>query len=286
MLDYVSRVSQFVRFGKADTKTLVIHPYEHAVTLYQGNLLKERNKELDAYDLKFHNLIKALKSVHCDFDLGDGLAFRDMARISENNEIIIGNMSYNTVILPDISVITKQTYDILKEFSKNGGKIICFGKAPEYVNYEKTDVSSTINFTYASDISNLLPMVKESYDIFGTDMASHIIVNHRFDDKNDYFMLMNTDCSHKKKLTLALKGTKKAVLWNAEYGTQKELFVTYSEDTTKLNICIDEGASVLLSFEDGICSVKNEERASAIYLDDNWKISRENENVLYEYDIS
>ncbi len=283
MIDYVARVSQFARFGKPDTKVLLLHPYEHSAMLYQGNLLKDRNRELDEYDLKFHNLIKSMKTLHCDFDLGDSPTIKEFGKLSQNNEIIIGNMAYKTVVLPDISVITKPAFKLLKSFSKKGGKVICLGNAPCFVDSEKYDTAADIDFLYVKDISELSEQLKDytSYHISGADMASHIIVNHRNDNECDYFMLMNTDCAHKKRLTLSVEGVKKAILWNAENGSTQELAVEYDNRTTILNLTVDAGSSVLLSFENGKCNIKkSNSKALCASLDDNWKVKRENDNVL------
>ena len=120
-----------------------------------------------------------------------------------------------------------------------------------------------------------------SYHISGADMASHIIVNHRCDSKRDYFMLMNTDCAHQKRLTLSVDGIKKAILWNAENGSSQEMAVEYTNLSTVLKLTVDAGSSVLLSFENGKCNIKkSSEKVFYTRLDDNWKINRENDNVL------
>lgn len=286
MLEYVARVSEFVRFGESKSNVLVLHPLNHCRTIYQGNLLSDRNKEISRYDIDFHSFIKYLKTIHCDFDFGDSATIRDIGTIDTDNKFRIGKMAYSTVILPNISLLTRREFELLKEFSERGGNIICWMNRPTLVDAVYTQALDDINMTTVTNFMDLKNILDKdmSYSLNGTDMASHIIVNHREDENTDYFMLMNTDCSAKKHLVLRLNGEKRAYLWDGVTGNRDEICIYNAIGESVLNIDIDKGSSLLLSFEKGRCGVKDGNSliipVRTMDMSKNWTVERNQKNVL------
>ena len=286
---HCARTAQFTRFGSPCADVLVLHPLETAYTILNEKLPDRiDDTEIDRFDSWFYRLMSNLKSAHIDFELGDFATVRDMGEITDEGFFKVGKMNYKTVVLPRIDVLSKCVFELLKKFSEIGGKIICIGKKPSMLDGYAHDFSNEINFEIV-DISNYVSVISKcgsDYKIIGTDSAAHIAIHRRRDEKCDYFMLMNTDCSHKKDFLLAVRGERCVKLWNSENGEATEVYADFNGENTVYKGSVNEGGSVLLSFEKGRRSVQKCDilKCSFVPLDGGFSVKRENKNTfLLEY---
>ena len=286
---YCARTARFARFGNPCADVLVIHPLETAYTILNERLPGfADDTETDRFDAWFYTLMSNLKSAHISFELGDFATVRDMGEIDGNGLFKVGKMQYKTVVLPQIDVLSGKVFALLKKFSDMGGKVICIGKIPTMLDGYAHDFSGEINFeiTGISDYISCIKKYSSAYKIVGTDGAAHIAVQHRRDEKTDFFMLMNTDCSHKKDFSLFVDGERKVKIWNGENGEITEVYAEFDGKCTVYKGKIGEGKSVLLSFEKGEGTAEKNYPCSEISfpLDGGFTVKRENKNTfLLEY---
>lgn len=285
MYKYCARTSAFTRFGNPVSDILVLHPLETGYTIL-NELLPGTASDygIAGYDAWFYTLLMNLNSAHVRFDLGDFATIRDMGEITACGSFKVGCMEYKTVVLPRLDVLSAHVCSLLKEFSSRGGKIICIGSMPTMLDGYTHDFKDDFDAELVT-LSDCIPHIAEhssGYMLSGTDNAAHIIVKHRKSDSTDYFILMNTDCAHKKSIQLAVGGKKQAKIWNAENGGVTPVYSEFDGKKTVLKTDIDAGASLLVSFEKNNCSVAPilPEKTVSIKLDGGATVKRNTENAL------
>ena len=150
--DYVASVSRFISLGKPEGETLVIHPLDSAFCEYTCLLDANRvtgqqpsRTDLKNRDKTFLNLTTALSLSGCIFDLGDERSIETIGSV-DDNRLIIGKMSYDTIVLPELIEIQKTTLDKVKAFAKNGGRVIILGKAPTMLDGIETERVSKFRY--------------------------------------------------------------------------------------------------------------------------------------------
>jgi hypothetical protein len=168
LYDYVASASRFVSLGKPDEDVLVIHPLDSAYCDYvshwadKDHALKLKSyKDLWKRDVYFHRLVFTLSLAHCIFDLGDEKTILDMGYVDKKSFVI--GMRYNTVVLPDLIALRSTTLEKLKEFGKNGGRIIVTGRTPYLLDGYETDsdiFAGIPNVIYTEDVNSLIPLIE------------------------------------------------------------------------------------------------------------------------------
>jgi hypothetical protein len=123
--------------GDCDCSTLLMHPITTAWMCYDDG----ECEGLQECDIAFVEVIKHLESKHIQFHLGDEIIMERMGRV-EGNKLIIGDMEYTTVVLPEYEDFFDNTKKLLEEFKANGGRIV---KAEDI---EPNPVTDNENITY------------------------------------------------------------------------------------------------------------------------------------------
>lgn len=136
-VDAMSRIGMLLAEGRVSFDTLLIHPQTTAWTMYKY----EHKEEVQKFDRKFASVLNELERRHVLFDLGDEIIMERHARV-EGNRLVIGKMSYTTVILMPDTFLFDSTKALLEEFKNNGGTIITPDEA------KGNDVTDNPEITY------------------------------------------------------------------------------------------------------------------------------------------
>lgn len=122
--DSISRIGMTLANGKAECDALLIHPQTTVWSMF----VYGRNAEIDKFYDEFEDIVADMNSKHILFHLGDEILMERHGRV-ENGKLIIGEMSYKTVILPPHKCLFENTKRLLDEFKRSGGTVI---------NYDET----------------------------------------------------------------------------------------------------------------------------------------------------
>ncbi|MBR5515380.1 MAG: hypothetical protein IKU52_04180 [Clostridia bacterium] len=134
---YFNRLGYTTSRGKEKADILVIHPIRSA---YMDYFRDEVTPELAELEANFGNLTTCLSQNQLFYHYGDETLMAKYARV-EGNRIIIGECSYDKVVLPKIKTLDRTTADILKEYLANGGKLAVYGDTlPTYIEGRKADL--------------------------------------------------------------------------------------------------------------------------------------------------
>ena len=130
--DYFARLNTVLTRGKPRIRIAVIHPVE-SMWLHLGNVADTLSvrREMDA---AFDALICGLLLNQKDFDLISESLLPDQHAYSDACGLHVGEMTYTTVLMPDMDTIRMSTLNILRAFREQGGCVIFTGRIPRLVD--------------------------------------------------------------------------------------------------------------------------------------------------------
>ena len=290
MYHHFSRTSWFISQGKPVKDVVMIHPLDTAYMHFDPAIdaTIPENAVLRDYETFYYGIVRGLCASQCQFEFGDETTIGDMGEAMDNG-FRIGEMTYKTVILPYLQVIRSSTLKLIKEYAKKGGKVYILGTMPSRLDGEiNQDLESElldagcIFIQNRKDLLNILEGENSSYKISCTSDITPIIVNHRADEKRDYYFIMNDECADDKEITLKVAGKKKASQWVALTAEVFDIPSSFDGESTEITIRIPEGGSVMLTLEDADELIKEQEEKCYLVkeIPDKWELTRHNENVL------
>ena len=123
--DSMSRVGMLIAEGQVNVDTLLIHPQTTTWMTYNGfEFSAESSKEIKSYNESFLADMRAIEDKHVEYHLGDEIVMRRHGYV-EDGKLVIGKMSYSTVVLPTkYKKFLPFTEELLEEFKRAGGKVI------------------------------------------------------------------------------------------------------------------------------------------------------------------
>ena len=287
--DYIASVSRFVSLGKHERRALVIHPLGSAYSEYTSSASAKitgeqpSRKALKKRDAAFARLVSTLTLSGAEYDLGDEQTIRDFGSVN-GAVFTVGEMSYDTVVLPDLSVLKRSTYELLSLFAENGGSVIILGTAPTMLDgVEASGLFDEIkSVSYLHDASELYKKIMpHGYSLYTDNCSMDVIVSRRVFGDYAYYYLFNTDCSEGKKAHLTVNGRVMAEEWCALARTKKPLPYTSGGDKTVIDITLAEGGSTMI-VTSPMCgeAALPKNKYEILTLPNKFTIEREEKNVL------
>ena len=131
--------------GKYAADILVLHPQESVAMNWiletKGSTTRpvprSARERVSKISESFRPMVEQICAQQLTFDLGDEQILEENGFV-DGKRIVIGQMSYKVVVVPEIDTIRPSTFDKLKKFKAAGGLILSAGSAPKYVDGEKS----------------------------------------------------------------------------------------------------------------------------------------------------
>ncbi|MBQ3553190.1 MAG: hypothetical protein IJA08_00685 [Clostridia bacterium] len=255
--DYVAAVSSFVSMGKSGTDVAVLHPLETAYGLFRGLIDPEdtsNRKAVDHYDNTYYRLIVQFYSSQIGFHFADPSTIDSLGKIKDT-KFCIGEMSYGTLVLADIEVLTEKTLALISEFSKRGGKIYIKGEVPSRLDGKATpelkkalsDMEGIRFFGSNEELIRALKNDKQKQWEYVCDAdASKTVINRRVDGESNYFLIHNGDCRKAKRGSLIIEGEHNAYSFDASTKQITELFAKHESGKTVIPFVNPIGGSTMI----------------------------------------
>ncbi len=139
--DHFARVNTALTRGKPVVKVGVIHPVE-SFWLHWGPNDKSAIFR-DGLDEKFLSLTKWLLESSVDFDFISESLLPDLCE-SADAPLKVGEMEYDTIIVPGCETLRSSTLERLEGFREKGGRLVFFGAAPTLCDALKSDRGTTL----------------------------------------------------------------------------------------------------------------------------------------------
>ncbi|MEM3658121.1 MAG: glycosyl hydrolase [Candidatus Hadarchaeum sp.] len=134
MNDYLARASYVCSQGRFYADILVLNPIGSVWATYAPRLFSDRESKSWRYNDAFLNLVEKLLTLHWEFDLGDELVMEKHAKVLGEGTIVVKNASYKVIIVPPSLTWSRATFNLIKDFINNNGKVIFIGDSPTLID--------------------------------------------------------------------------------------------------------------------------------------------------------
>ncbi len=258
--DHFARVNTALTRGKPIVKVAVVHPVESYWLRFGPNdLTADAKTQLEE---NFTNITSWLLSGLIDFNYICESTLPDQFIKSEKG-LKVGEMTYDTVIIPACETLRKTTVDILTDFASHGGKLIFVGDDPMYIDAQPSDkltdfcsLGKHIPFSKTS----VLRALSDERDITvknsnGTS-ADNFVYALRGDNGCKWLFLARInknnclDVSHPQRITVRIKGEHTPVLYDTITGEINTIDYYYENGSTVIPTVLYMYDSLLLRLDE------------------------------------
>ena len=261
--DYFARICAFASEGKRDLNILLLQPLSSVWSEYSPiHSVDGFSKEM-VYDRPFETYVKALMELKLDYHIGNENIMKNHAKIY-GNKLAVGEYEYDYVVIPPMSNMMKSTYDLLKEYSKNGGKLLFSDRLPYMIEGVKTDVSFD-NFEIGRGIGDCLGKVSSFYknrpvviDKISNGNAASIWLHTRKTKDSTRYFFANTNKDREVKSTIKLPKAKYVYIMDLCDGEIYETSPNMDSDFAEIDIVFAGAGSVLFICTDNPISANKD----------------------------
>jgi len=213
MGDYIGRLSMATASGQQINKILVLQPNTSAWMYFSR---KVANDMVDSIKNSFKRFVYRLERNHIEYDLGSEYVLRTMAR-AKYGKMVVGERAYSLVVIPaSMTNMDKSTLVLLRNFLKQGGKILSFTREIPYLDgsngaeIKKLIEESGDQWIYASGLGDKVVRDLCRSDDFAIDETDpsigELYFQRRIMDDGQLILFVNSDTLHYSKVNVALKG--------------------------------------------------------------------------------
>jgi hypothetical protein len=105
----------------------------------------------------FQSFVTALEKQQTEYDLGSERIISDLGKVT-GKKFVVGSASYSTVVIPPLTEnLNRKTFELLKSFAANGGKLVLFSE-PKYIDgMESSELSAFVNQTTGTTVKGQWP---------------------------------------------------------------------------------------------------------------------------------
>jgi len=247
--DYFGRLSVVLSYGEQINDILILEP---TTTLWNYYSYAKGDETLEKIGQEFQSMVTRLEKAQVEYDLGSENIIKNKGKI-ENGKFIVGHREYSTAIIPPlVENIEKNTFELLVEFVKQGGKIITFS-IPERISGELNSKvaeffksnSSSIILLNQLDEDNLSNHFKNPEIQFSNRVGGNLYHHRRKYKDGQLVFLVNSSLEEQTEGRLEIKG-KSAVEMDAFTGELKSFPFSASEGDITLNYKLFPAGSLLL----------------------------------------
>lgn len=136
--NHFARLNTALTRGEPLARVAVIHPVE-SYWLYLGP--NSASNKRDSLDREFGELIQWLLLNQIDFDyISEALLPNEIT----DNPRQVGLMTYDAVIVPNLTTVRSTTLKFLNDFGAAGGKVVFVGGCPKYVDAIQNDAAKPL----------------------------------------------------------------------------------------------------------------------------------------------
>lgn len=285
--DYIARICMAMSLGEQRNEILVLEPTTSVwmYNQYHGTASLNRAMEIGQ---AFQDLVTELEHAQVEFDLGCEDIFRVHGSVRDG-KFVVGQRVYGTfVISPQTENLERETFGMLREFVRTGGRLIAFGH-PSRVEGE---LSPEAEVFFASDsvisLTECTPEVVADYFRSngiqfvrreGGDLHHH----RRVFNGGQALLLVNASLDEASDVKVALKG-KHVVRLDALDGKVYDMPVGgMAGKMIVVNTRVEPAGSVLLYVSDEPVAAEKSQvlvGGTPLTADGPVRIARQRDNVL------
>jgi hypothetical protein len=267
MAEYFSRLSVALSHGEEVNEILVIEPTS-AAWMYQG-----QEEYLSKIGDGFQQLVTSLSKAQVEYDIGCEDIMSRHGKV-EGGNLLIGQRQYHTVVIsPLTETLNSKTMELLENFLKNNGTVLCCGQSPVRVDGKLSkhgeklaQFNNWLRIESDDLVSKLASRANDGFKIDRTPGDKGILFHQRrrFDD-GELLFLVNTSKESSTSGTIE-SACQSIELWNPETGNVSSYPYSELNGGTKIEFNLVPCGSLLLflSKNPGKTSLSPVEKAVAI----------------------
>ncbi len=251
--DHFARVNVALTSGKPQVRVGIIHPIESYWLAYGP--ASQTGAERAERDQRFKEINDILLYGLVEYDLiSESLLPVQCATEQIGETLPVGEMRYETIIVPAMRTIRSTTLDRLERFADVGGTLVFAGEVPSLVDAvasaRPAALAARATCTEFSTFGILQTLEKvrdlRALNANGTP-AKDLMHQFRQEGDNRILFICNTHrIESRDNLSLQLRGEWICTELDTHTGEERELFSTYRNGETHLTITIHAAGSILL----------------------------------------
>ena len=239
--DYLGRLCYLTTIGKYAAKTLLMVPIE---SMYIAIDTEKKKLENDYYTA-LENLMK----IHCDFDLGDEQIIEEIGKV-DKKKLIIGNMDYSTIIIPELLTLRTNSVQKLLEFVGQGGKLVVLGNYPQFIDAEKNNKLLNKFKQLSILIPNETESLKEQMETLSVNQSeqAEIYTQKRTTTNGNMYVFTNISRLKTESLMYTLKEDEKnPVIWDL---ANAKTYIAVPDSNRNVKLKLDPATLLILTTGD------------------------------------
>lgn len=287
--DYFARLSLALSAGKQVNRILVFEPTSTA-WMYFSDV--QSHKNFSALGPQFQEFVLSLEKNQIEYDLASENIVKDIGKIS-GKEFIVGERAYDTIIFPPgMENLDKSTFNLVKTYLQQGGKLFSFSDIPRFVDGRESDELKAIVDEYSTqwtrvnsvhDPQLLQRLASDKIQFHQPEQVGGTFYHHRRELANGQVLFL-TNTSQDKWATGSLDMRGKSVSeLDLLTGVTKPYFSTAMDGFLKISFDLPPCGSVLLLVSDSIAKTTTENQPGKINIIpplNTVQISKTSPNVL------
>lgn len=246
LCSFIDFINNKMHNSNKEDGILLIHP-KTSIWCEKGSEAEIEEKKISS---DFRVLTEALVDLQKSFDYGDEDILANNFKICER-KLSVGKVKYNTVIVPPMCNIEKSTLDIIREFSRYGGKVIFINELPVLIgampaqknsfDFEKICLTLRIDMLRKYFVCNeSLPDI-ELIDCYTRRTALGFCTAVRICEGDKFMLAVNRAREEKRNVRVRVNGENQIIKETID-GRKLHLECNYDEhnDVTYADIQFDE----------------------------------------------
>ena len=210
---YYARLSLALSFGVQRNAVLVLEPTTTA-WLYDSYQTEGRYDSLMQVGNQFQQFVTMLEKKQLEYDLGSEYIIESQGG-TEGKDFRVGFCRYQTVVIPPLTEnLNRRTFDLLKEFTENGGKLITFSKprlidghsSPEIKQFFENQSGNMVKMNEPNEEAIRLLLANQDLS-FSAQNGGDLYHHRRVFKDGQLIFLANADLEQTTKGTLTANGT-------------------------------------------------------------------------------
>jgi hypothetical protein len=265
--EYFSRLSVALSHGREVNEILVIEPTS-TTWMYQG-----QGQHLSRIGDGFQQLVTSLSKAQVEYDIGCEDIMSRHGKVKGGN-LLIGQRQYHTVVIsPLTETLNTETMELLENFLKNNGTVLCCGQPPSRVDGKLSKHGEKLSqfnnwLRIESDelVSRLASRANDGFKIDRTPGDKGILFHQRRQfDEGELLFLVNTSIESSISGTIE-SACQSIERWSPETGNISSYPHSEPNGGIKMEFNLVPCGSLLLflSKSPGKASISPEEKAVAI----------------------
>ena len=289
--DHFARINTVMTRGKPIVKVGVVHPIESFFMAFGAN--RTTGAVQSAMEERFRNTIRWLLGGFVDFDFISESLLPDIYERTEDALLKVGEMEYETVLVPPLTTMRETTVRILTDYVQRGGNLIFAGEAPECMDGAISALPKRLYESAKRCVfgqTEILELLQANTELSVTNEngmpATNFVHSLRQDGQKRWFFMARSEMTDKErfgndnpqKLRISFKGAWRPEVFDTVNGKIKAVPFRVKNGKTEIPYDLYAYDSLLLRLSptfdgDSYQEEKKEERIVAKRIDFKEKVS-------------